>query len=61
MIVPGKPLQPSLMFVGNDGAYLSEASFRYSTLGQALALPMNIRLGLKGLPGTNALAYYENP
>jgi hypothetical protein len=23
------------------------------------ALPANIRLGWKGLPGTNALAYYE--
>ncbi len=26
----------------------------------ALALPINIRLGWKGLPGTNILAYYEN-
>jgi hypothetical protein len=25
-----------------------------------LALPTNIRLGWKGLPGTNTLAYYEN-
>jgi len=25
----------------------------------ALALPTNIRLGWKGLPGTNALAYFE--
>ncbi len=25
-----------------------------------LALPESIRLGWKGLPGTNALAYYEN-
>jgi len=24
-----------------------------------LALPTNIRLGWRGLPGTNALAYYE--
>jgi hypothetical protein len=28
-------------------------------LGKALALPANIRLGWKGLPGTNAQAYYE--
>jgi hypothetical protein len=28
-------------------------------LGQAQASPSNIRLGWKGLPGTNALAYYE--
>jgi hypothetical protein len=29
--------------------------------GQAPALPVNIRLGWKGLPETNTLAYYENP
>jgi hypothetical protein len=27
----------------------------------APALPINIRLGWRGLPETNALAYYENP
>jgi hypothetical protein len=27
--------------------------------GRLLALLINIRLGWKGLPGTNALAYYE--
>jgi hypothetical protein len=27
--------------------------------GRLLALPTNIRLGWKSLPGTNALAYYE--
>jgi hypothetical protein len=31
-----------------------------STLGWAPALPVNTRLRLKGLPGTNTLAYYEN-
>jgi hypothetical protein len=34
-------------------------------VGEARSLPLNgapkIRLGWKGLPGTNALAYYENP
>jgi hypothetical protein len=29
--------------------------------GQALALPINIRLDWRGLPGTNTLAYCENP
>ena len=29
-------------------------------LGEALALPANIRIGWKGLPETNTLAYYEN-
>ncbi len=35
--------------------HLKGASF-----GKALALPANIGLGLKGLPGTNTLAYDEN-
>ncbi len=30
-----------------------------ASLTLALALPANIQLGWKGLPGTNALAYYE--
>jgi hypothetical protein len=29
----GKPFQPSLMSEGKVGAYLSEAPFRWSTLG----------------------------
>ncbi len=29
--------------------------------GRLLTLPINIRLGWKGLPGTNTLAYFENP
>ncbi len=33
VFVPGKLLQPSLMFAGKAGAYLSEAPFRCSTLG----------------------------
>jgi hypothetical protein len=36
--------------------HLESASLRY-----APAQPTNIRLGWKGLPGTNTLAYYENP
>jgi len=30
---PNKPFQPSLMFAGKAGSYLSEASFCCSTLG----------------------------
>ncbi len=42
------------MFVGEAGSLpLSGAS-----LGYAPTLPANIRLGWKGKPGTNALAYY---
>ncbi len=35
VFVPGKPFQPSQMFVGKAGAYLSliEAPFKYSALG----------------------------
>ncbi len=55
MFVLGKPFQPSLMFAVKAVAYPSEAPFRY------LASPTNIRLGWKGLPGTNTLAYYKNP
>jgi hypothetical protein len=31
-----------------------------ASLGEALALPSNIRLGLKSLSGANALANYED-
>jgi hypothetical protein len=48
------------MFKGKTGAYLSEASFRFLTLDMLLALPTNIRLGWKILPGTNTPSYYEN-
>jgi hypothetical protein len=44
--------QPCLMFVGKARAPL---------VFPDLALPANIRLGWKGLPGTNTLAYYKNP
>jgi hypothetical protein len=57
--VPGMPFQPSLMFAGKAGSYLSEVHFKCSTLwGRHLSSPTNIRLGWKGLPGTNTLAYY---
>ncbi len=47
------------MFGGKAEAYPSEAPFRCSTLEYVPALPANIRLGWKGLPGTNVLAYNE--
>ncbi len=31
-----------------------------ASLGYALALPANIRIGWKGLPGTNTLANYKH-
>ena len=60
MFVPVKPFQHGL-FAGKAGSYLSEASFMCSTLGRLLTWPTNFRLGCKGLPGTNTLAYYKNP
>jgi hypothetical protein len=52
VFVPGKSSQPCLMIASKAGAKLSEASPL-----QAL-LATNIRLGCKGLRGTNTLAYY---
>ncbi len=43
------------MFMGKGQEATQGAS-----LGQAQALLTNIRLGWKGSPGTNALAYYEH-
>ncbi len=43
------------------GAHPRVEHLKCSSLRKALALPANIRLGWKGLPGTNTLAYYENP
>ncbi len=40
----------------NPMEVLSDASF----LVKLLVLPANVRLGWKGLPGTNTLAFYEN-
>jgi len=41
------------------GAYTRMEHLKGASLGQALALPTNIRLGWKGFAGTNDLAYYE--
>jgi hypothetical protein len=58
VFVPGKPFKPSLMFVGKAGAYLRVEPLRGASLTTLL---INIRLGWKGLPGTDTLAYYGNP
>jgi hypothetical protein len=66
VFVPGKPFQPSRVFAGKTGEYLSEAPdclqvgpepTRVKHLsgaalyGRLLALPSYTRLGWKGLPG----------
>ncbi len=43
--VPGKPFQPSLMFVDKAGAYLPAFQVLHSRVGSR-ASPANIRLGL---------------
>ncbi len=49
------------MFASKAGAYSSGAPFKDSTIrGILLDLPASIGLGLKSLPGTNTLAYYED-
>jgi hypothetical protein len=45
--------------LGRPGAYPKVEHLKGASLRKALALFANIRLDWKGLPGTNALAYYE--
>ncbi len=52
MFAPGKPFQPSLMFA-LEGAYPRVEHLKGASLRQAPALTANIRLGWKGLAGTN--------
>ncbi len=47
------------MFDREAGAYLSEALSSDPLLDRLLGLPTNIRLGWKGLPGTNTIASCE--
>jgi hypothetical protein len=49
------------MFVGKAMANLRLEHLKGASLGYAPALPTNIRLGWRSLPGTNTLAYYEDP
>jgi len=50
-------LQSGQMFVGNARGYPKVEQMRSASLGSALALLANIRLGWKGLKGKNTLAY----
>ncbi len=54
MFAAGKPSQPSLIFGSKAGASYRSASL---VMGRLLTLLSNIRLGLKGLPGENAIVY----
>jgi hypothetical protein len=57
---PNKPFHPSLMFASKAKLSPSEAPFRYSPEGKAPGLPAYVRLGRKGLPGTNDVAYFDS-
>jgi hypothetical protein len=60
VFVLGKHFLLSLMFVGKARSLLLSRKLEDASLGQAPALHINIRLGWKGLPGTNTVAYSEN-
>ncbi len=55
-----RPLQLSLMFTSKASSIpKGEEAKRGLHLGRLLALPVNIRLGWKDLPGTKTLGYKE--
>ncbi len=60
MFVISKLFQPSAMFVGKAGVHPIEEPFKCFTLGKAPSLAHKHRLGWKGLPRTNTLAYYKS-
>jgi len=50
----------SLMFVIKTGAYPSGTLKEAPEFDGLLALPTNIRLGWKGLPGANTSTYHDH-
>ncbi len=60
LFASGMIFQPSLMFASKAIAYPTEAPFRCSTLGEALALTHKHRLGWKSLPWPNSQAYWAH-
>jgi hypothetical protein len=60
VFVPDKPFKLSQCLpVRLEPTYVKKLSGA-ALWGRLLALPTNIRLGWKGLPGTNTLAYFKN-
>jgi len=57
VFVPEKPIQSSIMFVSKVRVYPVKHLLGAPFYGRLLALPTDIRLGWKCLPGTNTLAY----
>jgi len=60
MFVPGTAFQPCLMFGVRPELTQVKRLLSAPLQGMLLALPTNIRLGWKGLPGTNTVAYYKH-
>ncbi len=59
MLGLGRSFQPSLLLVGKARSLLySGVPERGVHLGRLLAVPTNTRLGCKGFPGTNIIAYF---
>jgi hypothetical protein len=61
IIFPSRPFQPNLILVGKARSLLSSLAPKRYSLGQLPGIRINIRQGWKGLPGTNTIAFYENP
>ncbi len=61
MFLPGMPFQTNLVFAGKAMPTRVKLLLGVPLSGRLLASPKNSRLGWKVFPGTNALAYYENP
>jgi hypothetical protein len=55
VFLAGSAFQPSQMFASKAGAYLAETLSGAPSWDRLLALPTNIRLGLKGLPDRKIL------
>jgi hypothetical protein len=61
VFVPDKPFKPSLTFQVRPEEPAQLKHHPGAPLqGWILALPINFRLGWKGLPGTNTLAHLEH-
>jgi hypothetical protein len=57
---PNKPFHPSLIFASKANSAQGEHNSGAPLKGKLLALPANVRLGRKGLPGTNDVAYFDS-
>ncbi len=57
---PGQFFQPGLIFVGKASSVLKSGALKRCCTQVSLVLMTNIRLGWKGLPWTNTLAYYKH-